>query len=121
MLRDVSLKVEHGEFVALLGANGVGKSTLLKTIAGLLRAAPEPCLLDGRDITHERAETIARLGIGLVPEGRQLFGSMSVIENLLLGAHSIRRRRARGRRPARPRDDAVPGDSPNAAGSGPTR
>ena len=93
VLRDVSLQVEQGEFVALLGANGVGKSTLLKTIAGLLRASSGTVSLDGRDITNERAETIARLGVGLVPEGRQLFGAMSVLENLLLGAHSIRRRR----------------------------
>jgi branched-chain amino acid transport system ATP-binding protein len=94
VLRDVSLKVEQGEFVALLGANGVGKSTLLKTIAGLLRSVSGTVSLDGRDITSERAEAIARLGVGLVPEGRQLFGSMSVIDNLLLGAHGIRRQRS---------------------------
>ncbi|WP_116997045.1 ABC transporter ATP-binding protein [Desertimonas flava] len=93
VLRDISLKVDEGEFVALLGANGVGKSTLLKSIAGLLRPSAGTITLEGRDITAERTETTARLGVGLVPEGRQLFGPMSVLDNLLLGAHTARRRR----------------------------
>lgn len=94
VLRDISLKVDEGEFVALLGANGVGKSTLLKSIAGLVQPSAGTVTLDGHDITLERPETTARLGVGLVPEGRQLFGSMTVLENLLLGAHIVRHRRS---------------------------
>ncbi len=94
VLRDVSLKVHQGEFVALLGANGAGKTTLLRAVVGLVRVDAGVVTLNGDDVTHARTEALARRGVGLVPEGRQLFGSMNVIDHLLLGAHAIRRRRS---------------------------
>ena len=90
VLRGVSLAVAAGETVVLLGANGNGKSTLLKCIAGLLRpSAGEIWLdLDGEkiDLTTKRVEEIVDLGVAMVPEGRRLFPNLSVEENLLLGA-----------------------------------
>ena len=87
VLWNVSLKIDSGEIVALLGANGAGKSTILKSIIGLLPKKSGKVTFDGQDITGLPAENIARRGISLVPEGRQLFGSLSVLENLLLGAY----------------------------------
>jgi branched-chain amino acid transport system ATP-binding protein len=81
----VSLRVAAGQAVAIIGANGAGKSTLLKSIAGLLRARPEAVRLDGVPIGERPAYEIAARGIALVPEGRRLFGSLSVEENLLIG------------------------------------
>ena len=79
--------------MALLGANGAGKTTLLRAVVGLVRVDSGVVTLNGDDVTHARPEVMARRGVGLVPEGRQLFGSMTVIEHLLLGAHAVRRRR----------------------------
>jgi len=91
----ISLRLERGETTVILGANGAGKSTLLKTIAGLLRGRPGgSILLDGEDISHLRADLIVERGIALVPEGRALFGDLSVADNLQLGAFAAR---ARGR------------------------
>jgi branched-chain amino acid transport system ATP-binding protein len=84
-LHGVSLEVRAGEIVALVGANGAGKSTLLKAIAGLIRADGS-ILLEGREIAGAPAHRIVRHGIALVPEGRRLFGRLSVLDNLLLGA-----------------------------------
>jgi len=81
----VSLQVPPGEAVAIIGANGAGKSTLLKSIAGLLRGRPEAIRLAGTAIGGRPAFEIAARGIALVPEGRRLFASLSVEENLLIG------------------------------------
>jgi branched-chain amino acid transport system ATP-binding protein len=89
-LFDVSLSVAEGETVAIIGANGAGKSTLLKNIAGLLRTPPATVRLAGQPIGQRRADERVRLGISLVPEGRRIFGSLSVEENLLLGGHTRR-------------------------------
>jgi branched-chain amino acid transport system ATP-binding protein len=94
VLRDVTLAARPGELVTVLGANGAGKSTLLATVVGLLRPRAGRVVLDGEDITGRSPEDISRRRLVLVPEGRQLFGPMSVQENLLLGAHGRRLRRA---------------------------
>ncbi len=82
----VSLSVFPGEVYAIIGANGAGKSTLLRTIAGLHRPVTGSVLFDGEDVTGLRPERRARQGIVMVPEGRRLFGSLSVEENLQVGA-----------------------------------
>jgi branched-chain amino acid transport system ATP-binding protein len=89
-LYGIDLRLEEGETLAIIGANGAGKSTFLKTIAGLLPATPESVIFGGRPIGGLPAPQIARLGISLVPEGRRLFPSLSVEENLLIGAHGRR-------------------------------
>jgi branched-chain amino acid transport system ATP-binding protein len=81
----VSLQVAPGEAVAVIGANGAGKSALLKSIAGALRAKPEAIVFDGLPIGGLPAHAVASRGIALVPEGRGLFASLSVEENLLIG------------------------------------
>ncbi|OIO38965.1 MAG: ABC transporter ATP-binding protein [Candidatus Omnitrophica bacterium CG1_02_49_16] len=85
-LKGVSLTVGQGEIVALLGANGAGKTTLLKTISGLIRPTAGEVLFNGRSIASTPAETIVKMGIAHVPEGRKIFQRMSVLENLQLGA-----------------------------------
>jgi branched-chain amino acid transport system ATP-binding protein len=82
----ISLRVLAGEVYAIIGANGAGKSTLLRTIAGLHQPATGSVLFDGQDVTRLRPERRARQGIAMVPEGRRLFGSLSVEENLQVGA-----------------------------------
>ena len=86
-LDSISLRVFPGEVYAMIGANGAGKSTLLRTIAGLHRPAAGSVLLDGADLTRLRPERRARQGIVMVPEGRRLFGSLTVEENLKVGSH----------------------------------
>jgi branched-chain amino acid transport system ATP-binding protein len=86
-IRRVSLHVNQGEVVALIGGNGAGKTTLLTTISGLLRARGGGLVFEGRDITRERAERIVAAGISQVPERRLVFKPMSVADNLLLGAY----------------------------------
>ncbi len=86
----VDVTVEQGETVAIIGANGAGKTTLLRAIAGVLSTAPETVLFNGESIGHKTPHEIVRLGIAMVPEGRRLFPSLSVEENLLLGTHSNR-------------------------------
>jgi branched-chain amino acid transport system ATP-binding protein len=85
-LTDVSLILTAGQTVAMIGANGAGKSTLLRTIAGLHPQVEGSILLDGLDITHLPAHRRVAAGIVLVPEGRRLFPSLSLEENLLIGA-----------------------------------
>jgi branched-chain amino acid transport system ATP-binding protein len=87
----VSLDVASGEVVTLIGSNGAGKSTLLKAIAGLIPPSAGAVVLGGVLVTGMAPERLVRAGLALVPEGRMLFGPMSVIENLLLGAHTERR------------------------------
>lgn len=92
-LRDVALTVAAGEVVVMLGANGAGKSTLLKAIAGLVTPLSGARIqLDGTDLTALPAHRIVEAGIALVPEGRGVFGAMTVRENLLLGAYAQRAR-----------------------------
>ena len=89
-LSGVSLRVEQGELVALIGSNGAGKSTTLKTISGLLRPRAGGVIYQGREITRAATDRIVELGISHCPEGRRIFGGLTVRENLLLGA--VRRR-----------------------------
>jgi len=86
-LRNVSLHVSTGEIVTLLGGNGSGKTTLMKVISGIHPPAKGRLIFDGQNITGLQAEKILRLGVGQVPEGRQIFAPLSVLDNLLLGAY----------------------------------
>ena len=85
-LKGISLQVKQGEIVALLGANGAGKSTTIKTITGMLKPAKGTIEFLGQDITSMEAEDIAEAGIACVPEGRRIFPGLSVLDNLMLGA-----------------------------------
>jgi branched-chain amino acid transport system ATP-binding protein len=86
VLWDVSLRVEAREIVALVGANGAGKTTLLSTIAGLVAPTRGSIIFEGAQIAGRTPEKIVAKGIGLVPQGRRLFGGLTVHENLLMGA-----------------------------------
>ena len=86
----VSLRVNAGEVVAVIGANGAGKSTLLKSIAGLMRPKAGDIIFDGEPIGAAPAFAVVKRGIALVPEGRRLFPSLTVEENLLIGGQSRR-------------------------------
>lgn len=88
VLHGVGLTVARGEAVAILGRNGVGKTTLIRTIVGFTPARRGAVRLDGRDITRLPSHRIARLGIGLVPQGRRIFAPLTVRENLLLAARA---------------------------------
>ncbi|WP_020396184.1 ABC transporter ATP-binding protein [Thiolinea disciformis] len=88
-LRNVSMNVTEGQIVTLIGANGAGKSTLLMTIFGSPRAAKGTIKFQGKDITHIPMHEVGRLGIAQAPEGRRIFPSMSVEENLLMGMMPI--------------------------------
>jgi branched-chain amino acid transport system ATP-binding protein len=92
VLRRVSLHVKEGEIVTIIGANGAGKTTLLRTITGLLRARDGEVLFRDEDIGRMPTERIVLRGCSLVPEGRQVFATMPVRENLLLGAYVQYRR-----------------------------
>jgi urea transport system ATP-binding protein len=96
ILRDVSFELPAGRVTTLLGRNGVGKTTLLKTLMGLIPARTGRVTFDGRDVTHARPEERARGGMGYVPQGREIFGRLSVEENLRMGLAS------------RPREAAIP-------------
>ncbi|MEO7667058.1 MAG: ABC transporter ATP-binding protein [Dehalococcoidia bacterium] len=84
-LRGVSLRVESGELVALIGSNGAGKSTTLKAISGLLRPTSGAILYEGRDVTRASTDELVSIGISHCPEGRRVFSRLTVRENLLLG------------------------------------
>ena len=87
-LQGVSLRVEQGELVALIGSNGAGKSTTLRTISGLLRPTEGTITFEGADIASAPTDRIVGLGISHCPEGRRIFGGLTVAENLRLGAVS---------------------------------
>jgi branched-chain amino acid transport system ATP-binding protein len=95
VLRGLSLKVEPGQLVALIGANGAGKTTLLRTISGLLRPTRGSITLDGIEICGRPAHQVVQNGFVQSPEGKQLFSGMSILENLLVGAHNPRARAMR--------------------------
>jgi branched-chain amino acid transport system ATP-binding protein len=89
-LYGISLTLQEGETVAIIGANGAGKTTFLKTVAGLIKARPSAVQFAGEHIGSRPASDIVRRGIALVPEGRRLFPSLSVEENLLVGGYVSR-------------------------------
>ena len=93
VLHGVSLDVAEGEMVAIIGPNGAGKSTLLNCISGLLPTTEGSVKLAGRDITGEAAFRISRNGLLQVPEGRQILGELTVLENLQLGVTALHRRK----------------------------
>jgi branched-chain amino acid transport system ATP-binding protein len=93
MLRNVSLSIEQGRLVSLLGSNGAGKSTTVKTIIGLVRPTHGKILFEERPITHLKTNRIIEMGISVVPERRRLFPKMTVLENLRLGAFLVRNTR----------------------------
>ncbi len=91
-LENVSLHVDEGEIVTLIGANGAGKTTTLRAISGLIRAARGSIKFEGRELTRTSPDKIVRLGLGHSPEGRRVFARMSVRDNLELGAYTRRKR-----------------------------
>lgn len=88
-LKGVRLHVEEGRIVTLIGANGAGKSTTLRTIVGLVRARSGSILFRGERITNQSTHRIIQRGIAVSPEGRRIFGNLSVLENLELGAYNV--------------------------------
>jgi branched-chain amino acid transport system ATP-binding protein len=89
-LFNINMRIAEGETHAVIGANGAGKSTLLRTICGLIRTDPEKVRFDGQPVGHMPPNKRVRLGISYVPEGRWVFPSLTVAENLMVGAHSRR-------------------------------
>ena len=87
-IKDISFDVNQGEVVALIGANGAGKTTTLHTVTGLLAAESGTISLDGKDITKTPAHKIVSMGMAHVPEGRRVFASLSVYDNLKMGAYT---------------------------------
>ena len=90
-LEALTLTVGPGEIVTLLGANGAGKSTTLRAVSGLVRPARGRIRYEGRDITQVPADAIVAAGVGHVPEGREIFPEFTVLENLLVGGHTVGR------------------------------
>ena len=88
-LQGISITVEEGEIVTLIGANGAGKSTTLRTISGLIHPRHGKITLKGQDISHMEPHLIVKAGVGHVPEGRGIFPSLTVKENLEIGAFVI--------------------------------
>jgi branched-chain amino acid transport system ATP-binding protein len=91
-VQDVSFRIDEGEIVSLIGSNGAGKSTIVKTIAGLMHPWKGEILFKNAPIHQTQPFDIVKLGISMVPEGRRLFGRLSVLDNLLLGAYAIQSR-----------------------------
>jgi len=90
-LKGISLTVEKGEIVTLIGANGAGKSTTLRTIVGLLKPREGRVLFDGEDLAHYKAHDLINKGMSMVPEGRAIFSRLTVSENLEMGAYTRKR------------------------------
>ncbi|MBN1191808.1 MAG: ABC transporter ATP-binding protein [Dehalococcoidales bacterium] len=95
VVRDITLKIQNGEFIALAGANNAGKSTLLKTIAGVLKPSSGEIQYEGRNIHTKETHEIVNIGISFISEGRPIFHEMSVMDNLLIGSYLPRTRKAR--------------------------
>ena len=91
-IKDVSLEVDKGEIVSLIGANGAGKTTTLQTISGIIRSKSGEIVYNGKDITKTKAYLILKEGIAQVPEGRRIFAHLTVYDNLMLGGYSIKDR-----------------------------
>ena len=89
-IKDVSLEVDKGEIVSLIGANGAGKTTTLQTISGIIRSKSGEIIYNGKDITKTKAYLILKEGIAQVPEGRRIFAHLTVYDNLMLGGYSIK-------------------------------
>ncbi len=89
VVHGISLRVEPGQIVGLIGANGAGKTTVMRAISGLLRPRAGCILYDGADIAGRPAHAIAAAGLRQVPEGRQVFGALTVADNLALGAYTV--------------------------------
>lgn len=87
-IKGISVEVQQGEIVTLIGANGAGKSTTLRTISGLLRPKSGTITFEGKNLATVAAQDIVKLGLSQVPEGRRVFANMSVLENLELGAYT---------------------------------
>lgn len=87
-LKGISLHVDEGEIVTLIGANGAGKTTTLRTIAGIVKPKSGKIIFQGKNITNTAAPDVVKLGISLVPEGRRIFSTMTVMENLEMGAYT---------------------------------
>jgi branched-chain amino acid transport system ATP-binding protein len=97
-LREVELDIGTGEIVSVVGPNGAGKTTLVNAIAGLLRDRTGTIELDGIDLLHPASHEVCAYGIAIVPEGRRIFGGMSVTDNLVLGSYRARARQRRDER-----------------------
>jgi branched-chain amino acid transport system ATP-binding protein len=91
-VRDINISVAKGQAVCLIGANGAGKTTVMRAVSGLVRPRAGQILFDGRDIAGRAAHRIAAAGLRQVPEGRQVFGDLTVADNLALGAYLVRDR-----------------------------
>lgn len=91
ILRNINMEVNEGEIVALLGSNGAGKSTFMRTIVGLNRVWSGSVIFNGINLTNTSSEKIIKAGISIVPEGRRLFAGMTVTENLYMGAFANRK------------------------------
>lgn len=98
VLRGISIYVGKGELVCMIGPNGAGKSTVLRTISGLLKPTQGTIIFDGYDISGRRPDLVLKHGIAHVPQGHSAFPEMSVKENLLMGAYTVRSRREREKR-----------------------
>jgi len=90
VIRDVSFRVQEGQMVSIVGSNGAGKSTILKTISGLLRPLSGEIIFQGKRIDPVPPYNITAMGISHIPEGRKIFSKLSVMDNLLVGAHTRR-------------------------------
>jgi len=90
-IKGIDLYVNKGEVVTILGANGAGKTTTLRTISGLLKASAGNIVFDGKEIAHIPAHEIVSIGMSHSPEGRRVFGTLSVEENLMMGAYSLKK------------------------------
>ncbi len=97
-VKGIDLRVDAGQVVSLIGANGAGKTTVMRALSGLLRPRSGRVLFDGADITGHRAHRIAAAGLRQVPEGRQVFSDLTVADNLELGAYTLSDRAERARR-----------------------